>query len=233
MKFLLSLLFLFSLQALAELSDGMKETLSLDHLKENYFLEFHNYRAMPRAPIAARVVINEEPVRSFEELLKVFSEEVMAHIPEGQTIKASRNNMNKEVWRYPVGTQVVHYLTFNDKDSTVFEFRMMERVNDKRWAFGVYHKDEQEGNFKLQHYKGLLPKEYSFEGRDGKDYNLKLNHIPLHVCQNCHNRTTSAPHQYNNIEDVGPCEFTPNNPKVKKDWVNKFIKERGYSPVRD
>ncbi|MBT7610906.1 MAG: hypothetical protein HN576_14185 [Bacteriovoracaceae bacterium] len=230
MKLFLAIIFVFSLQASAELSDGMKEILSLDHLKENYFLEFHNFRTMPRAPIAARVIINEEPARSFEDLLKVFTEKVLAHIPDGQTITATRNNMNKEVWRYPIGTQVIHYLTFNDEYDSVFEFRMMERVSDTRWAFGIYHKEE--NKFKLQHYKGLLPKEYSFVGKDGKDYSLKLNHIPLHVCQNCHNRTTSAPHQYNNLEDVGPCEFTPNNPKVKYDWVKKFTQERGYSPIQ-
>ena len=84
---------------------------------------------MPRAPIAGNVVINDQPARPFDDIFKVFSEEVLAHIPEGQPIKASRNNMYKEIWKYPIGTQVVNYLTFKDNESSVFELRMIRSRN--------------------------------------------------------------------------------------------------------
>lgn len=230
MKNLILLMALFtSFAASAELSDGMKETLPLNYLEKKQFIDFENFRERPRAPIAAGININGQPVRSMEEIFKVFGEIVSAYLPDGETIKSSTDEAGKEVWRYPVGTQVVHVVTFNDDQNSVFELRMMERVDDKRWAFGVYHID---GNqYKLQHYTGLLPKEYHVKGKDGEDYQVKLKHIPLHVCQNCHRNTTSAPHQYENLQDVGPCEFTAQNPKVKNEWFEAFKTSRGYEPV--
>ena len=194
--FIFFILSFTSFTIFAGISDGMKETLPLDHLEKNYFLEFDNYRDRPRAPIAAGININGKPVRSIQEIFTVFSEKVFAHLPEGQTIKSSLNTDNKEVWRYPIGTQVVHRITLNDDLDTVFELRMIERVNNKKWAFGVYH--EENNQYKLQ---------------------------------NCHRNTTSAPHQYENLQDVGPCEFTAQNPKVKNEWVQAFTQNQGYSPI--
>lgn len=213
----------------AGISDGMQEELPLTHVQDNDYLEFHNFRTRPRAPIAAGIKINDQPVRSLEEIFSVFSEEVAAVLPEGQTIKESTDSEGRIVWRYPIGTKVIHQLNFKNDKKSLFELRMIERVSNKRWAFGVYHPIE--GKLKLANYPGRLPKEFNLRTHDGKPLNIKLSHIPLNVCQNCHNNTTSAPHQYESRIDVGPCEFTPTNPNVKDKWVKEFISAFGRKPV--
>lgn len=220
---------IYSLYAFGALSDGMKPELSLTHVEDNDYLSFENFRERPRAPIAAGILINDKRPTTLKEILAVFSEDFKAFIPDGKTIKESTNNDGLPVWRYPVGTKVIHQLNFKDDKSTLFELRMIERVNDKRWAYGVYH--PKEGQLSLQDYRGQLPKEFILKTKDGRPLNVKLRHIPLHVCQNCHRNTTSAPHQYQGPKDVGPCEFTPVNPKVKKDWVRAYEEAFGRSPV--
>lgn len=222
--------FFFTQISFAQISAGMTKTLPGDHLEQTNYIEFHNFRDKPRAPIAAAIKIDGQPVRSIQEIFHYFSEEVGAWLPEGKVIKSSTDSEGREVWSYPIGTRVIHYLTLNDAEKTSFELRMMERVEEGRWAFGVYHLKE--GEFKLQDYKGLLAKEFELDHREGKKYKVSLKHIPLHVCQNCHSNTTSAPYQYNSRQDVGPCEFTPANPKVQTDWVKKFLKVRGYNPIQ-
>ncbi len=226
--------FLFALaifnSASAQISEGMTKTLPADHLEKTHYLEFENFRDRPRAPVAAGIKINGQPVRSIEEIFHYFSEIVGAWLPEGQTIKSSTDTEGREVWSYPIGTRVIHYLTLNDKEKTPFELRMIERVKEGRWAFGVYHLKNNE--FQLQNYQGLLNKDFELDHTDGNSYQVSLKHIPLQVCQNCHRNTTSAPYQYRSNQDVGPCEFTPANPKVKNEWVKKFLTERGYHPVQ-
>ncbi|TNF01372.1 MAG: hypothetical protein EP326_04430 [Deltaproteobacteria bacterium] len=221
---------LFSQLVEAQISEGMSKTLPADHLEKNHYLEFENFRDSPRAPIAAAIKIDGQPVRSIQEIFRYFSEIVGAWLPEGKTIKSKTDSEGREVWNYPIGTRVIHFLTLNDKEKTPFELRMMERVEEGRWAFGVYHLKE--GEYKLQNYNGLLQKEFELNHENGKVYNVSLKHIPLQVCQNCHSNTTSAPYQYSSRQDVGPCEFTPANPKVKNDWVKKFLDERGYHPIQ-
>lgn len=218
-----------SLIAYAGISEGMQKSLPLTHRQDSSYLEFENFRTRPRAPIAAGISINGERVRSMEEIFAIFSEEVAAFLPEGKTIKESTDSEGRLVWRYPIGTKVIHQLNFKNDKKSLFELRMIERVSDKRWAFGVYHPVN--GKLELQNYQGRLAKEFNLRTTDGKDLNVKLSHIPLNVCQNCHNNTTSAPHQYESRQDVGPCEFTPVNPKVKNDWVNGYVQAFGRSPV--
>lgn len=215
--------------AFATLSDGMQKSLPMSHVQDNDYLGFENFRTRPRAPIAARIQINDQPVRSMEEIFSVFEEIVAATLPEGKTIKESTDAEGRLVWRYPIGTKVIHQLNFKDDKHSLFELRMIERVTDKRWAFGVYHPIN--GKLELQDYQGRLAKEFDLRTADGKPLNIKLHHIPLNVCQNCHNNTTSAPHQYESREDVGPCEFTPTNPKVRNDWVKGFVEAFGRQPV--
>ncbi len=229
-KFSLTILALISsLMAYGALSDGMKKTLELTHVEDNDYLSFENFRERPRAPIAAGILINDKRPTSLKEILAVFSEEFKAVLPEGTTIKESVNSNGQLIWRYPVGTKVIHQMNFKDDKSTLFELRMIERVTDSRWAYGVYHPKEAE--LTLQDYRGQLPKEFILKTKEGRPLNVKLRHIPLHVCQNCHRNTTSAPHQYEGPKDVGPCEFTPVNPKVKNDWVNNFTEAFGRSPL--
>lgn len=220
---------LFSLIAYGALSDGMQTSLDSTHIEDNDYLAFENFRSRPRAPIAVGIFINGKRPTTMSEILAVFSEEFKALIPEGKSIIESKNEAGQFVWRYPVGTKVIHQLNFNDDNKTLFELRMVERVTDSRWAYGVYH--PKEGQLSLQDYKGQLPKEFILKTSEGRPLNIKLRHIPLQVCQNCHRNTTSAPHQYTSLQDVGPCEFTPVNPKVKKEWVNSFIKAFGRSPI--
>lgn len=218
-----------SISTFAGLSEGMQESLPLTHRTDHSYLEFENFRTNPRAPIAAGIMINGQRVRSMAEIFSVFKEEVAAYIPEGATIKESIDAQGRYIWRYPIGTKVIHQLNFKDDKESLFELRMIERVSDKRWAFGVYHPVN--GKLELASYRGRLDKEFQLRTEDGKDLNIKLSHIPLNVCQNCHNNTTSAPYQYQGGEDVGPCEFTPANPKVKNDWVSGYIKAFGREPV--
>jgi uncharacterized protein YlaI len=228
------LILLFTLCAchslFAQISRGMTKVLPADHIERAHYIEFENFRDKPRAPVAARIRIDGNPVRSINEIFHYFSEIVGATLPQGKTISSSQNAEGKEVWHYPLGTRVIHLLTFNDKNNTPFELRMMERVEEGRWAFGVYHLKNNE--YQLQDYQGLLAREFEMNHRDGKTYQVKLKHIPLHVCQNCHSNTTSAPWQYTSRQDVGPCEFTPANPKVQNEWVKKFLEERGYNPIK-
>lgn len=226
--FSLILVMIFSLSANSKLSDGMAKTLPANHVEKGSYLYFENFRTRPRAPIAGRVVINGKRARTMDDLFQVFSEDVAASLPKDQKIKESINSEGQTVWRYPIGTKVIHQLDFKDDKKSIFELRMMERVNDKRWAFGIYILN---GNkFELQDYEGHKDEEYHLK-QNGDDLHIKLHHIPLHVCQKCHSRTTSAPHQYKDLMDVGPCEFTPTNPFVKKDWVENFKREFGYDPI--
>lgn len=229
MQLILGFLVLFSFTSEAKLSEGMTKVLPITHVQDNDYLHFENFRTRPRAPIAGGIRINGERVRSMEEIFAIFSEEVAAVLPEGTTIKESKTEDGKLVWRYPIGTRVIHQLNFKDDKKSLFELRMIERVSDKRWAYGVYHPIN--GQLELANYTGHKDREFNLKMPNGKQTHVKLHHIPLHVCQNCHNRTTSAPHQYESLEDVGPCEFTPSNPKVKNDWVQGFVRAFGRQPV--
>lgn len=228
MKFLVVTALIMPIFAIAHISEGMKPTLPLSHVEDERYLSFENFRTNPRAPIAAGIKVNGKYVRSVEEIFAVFSETVGATLPSGKQIIEKKDDQGRLIWKYPIGTRVIHELRFRDDKKTSFELRMVEKM-EKRWAYGVYEK--RGDKLVLRQNQRHLDETYELRREDGSPLKVELRHVPLMACQNCHSSTTSAPYQYETPQDVGPCEFTPANPKVKIDWVKNYQREFGIDPI--
>lgn len=213
-----------------ELSQGLPETLPTDYLEREKFVPFDLFREAPRAPLAVQVFFNGEPVNA-RDMHKVFTEAFLAHIPGNTKITESLDAHGRALWHYPLNTAVVHFVTLKNRDtsmSNIFELRIAKKVEDRRWAFGVYR--PQDGLLRLQHYGGFLQNQFTVLPPEGKPIEVRLKHIPLNSCKNCHARTSAARYQYPSFEETGPCEFTPPNPHVRASWAPAFERAHGFSP---
>lgn len=216
------------------LSEGLPEALPTDYLEREGFVPFALFREGPRAPLAVQVFFDDLPVKP-RDMHKVFGEAFLARIPKDSGISESTDAHGRAVWSYPLNAAVVHFVTLKSRDasvSNIFELRIAQKVEQRRWAFGVYR--PQGGELRLQNYPGFLEDRFTvLPAGGGKPIDVRLKHIPLGSCRDCHARTGAARYQYPTLEEVGPCEFTPPNPGVRADWAPAFERAHGFPPFED
>lgn len=211
------------------LYEGMEAELPLDFMERNAFVPYDNFRASPRAPIAAAILFDGAAP---SDLGLVFLERFMARLPDGLPIRSSRDAQGREVWLYPEGALIAHAVLLKSVDpleSDVFELRIVRKMPGVRWAFGIYRPEG--GVLRLQTYQGMRDDEFTVNTPQRGRVRVTLKHIPLGSCRNCHARTTAAPYQYGSPEAVGPCEFTPANPRVRREWAPRYGGRHGADPI--
>lgn len=203
---------------------------SSDALEGLQWMEYEKASEERSAPIAKQVLVDGVRERNPAEF---FNERLLFSLPKGQAIQVSANEEVTK-WDFPVGTRFAHEIRFKDRDQTYFEFRMMERLKDQKWGFGVYRKSAE--GFVLN--KNSQSEELIFELHLDKSSQsepplspasqVKLQNIPQKVCAMCHQRASLGA-----IDGSGPCDFHPLNPNLGETWAKSFSDQNGWWPFTD
>jgi|GEM_PF-6076376 len=205
---------------------------SLEALDGLQWMEYQKASEERSAPIAKQVVVDGVRQRNPAEF---FNERLLFSLPKGQAIQVTANEEATK-WDFPVGTRFAHEIRFKDRDQTYFEFRMLERLKDQKWGFGVYRKNTE--GFVLN--KNSHSEELVFELHLDKNAQnpselplmsasqMKLQNIPQKVCAMCHQRASLG-----SIDGSGPCDFHPLNPNLGETWAKSFSDQNGWWPFVD
>lgn len=184
------------------------------------FVEFESSRPDSHAPIAVSMFLNGKRVSN---QFVLFNERLLARLPEKSPILVSN-----EGWEFPVGTMVVHELRFNDAARTLFEMRMVEKLDAKLWGYGSYVPDGE--RLLLRDHHESEKKTFLLEGPDGNPMSISLGTIAQRVCAQCHASAGLAGVPMGYAEESGPCEFQPKNGSLRTTWADKFFKVHGWNP---
>jgi hypothetical protein len=190
------------------------------------FVEFESSRPGFRAPLAFQVTVNGTRLSSAK---AVFHERMVARLPHNQPIEVVELPAG-EVWRFPVGTMVAHEIRFNDKSATLFEMRVVEKLDEKNWGYGTYVQTND--RLLLRTTPTSETKEFQLTDTDGKPLSIRLRTIPQASCARCHAQTSIGPEPQQLAEETGPCEFHPGNVNLRTSWASAFTALRGWAPFR-
>lgn len=211
---------------------GLPDQLPSGILEQDRFVAFKQTEDTFRAPLGFSYVINGKPLPpgDFSALDEIFHESFFAHLPVGSRIQVRKNASQEEVWDYPVGTRVVHLIEFRSVPKQVYELRIVQKRENGTWAYGVYSPLSTDSTkLELHKYVGTLPAQFSFKHERGNDVQLGLRRINLRSCQHCHAMNSPSRHQYETVEEAGPCGFAPHNPEIKTSWVEKYRAIHGHA----
>jgi hypothetical protein len=223
---LIALLFV-NLKSFAEDWLGTQPTTphyKIDFLQQDLFIPYQPLNGTRRAPIALSIKINEEPINPSHD---IFLENFYANLPDGKTIKIKNENHSNEKWMYPVGTRIVHEIRFNDSKQTIFEARMIEKVSEKIWGYGIY--DPISHAYQLRTIEPAF-NEYQLQTQEGLPLNIKLRKVSQATCSRCHTRAGFIQEPVGAFEETGPCEFGPINTSLKTVWAKDFHSKKGWWP---
>lgn len=243
-----------------ELSDGLPERLPYQALEKPELLPFLQDSTGPVAPFGAQVQVGGKTLTHAQARALLFSEEFAASIPPGTQVQVSKNSDGLEVWNYPTGTRVEHRIRWKASDAPVFELRVIEKLPNGRWAFGMYTPEEEAPQSSSTPAPGaptapkdspLTPKKPDhdlvlnrYSGTPSQAFKLKpvgqpaeiqvnIRKLPLQHCQHCHFMHSPSGHQYETEDDAGPCGFAPaNGENVRKGWAESWLKKFGTSPLQ-
>jgi len=157
---------------------------------------------------------------------EVFAEDRAARLPEGARIERHWDCMGRELWEYPVGTRVVHrFFLKTVPTESLFEMRVVEKLADGRWAFGVY---ELRGDrLRLRHV--MSHDVFDLDLLGGR-VRAEMDRLHPESCRICHYNHSSQSYQYEDPEHAGPCEFGPKNASVLTRWAASWAAQHGYWP---
>ncbi len=241
-----------------ELSDGLPERLPYQALEKPELLPFLQEATGPVAPFGAQVQVGGKTLTHAQARALLFSEEFAASIPPGTQVQVSKNSDGLEVWNYPTGTRVEHRIRWKTSDAPVFELRVIEKLPNGRWAFGMYTPEENAppSNSSSNSGSGTLPQPLTpkkpdhdlvlnrYSGTPSQSFKLKpvgqadeiqvnIRKLPLQHCQHCHFMHSPSGHQYETEDDAGPCGFAPaNSENIRKGWAESWLKKFGASPLQ-
>lgn len=253
---------LFSLTVPAhagELSDGLPERLASPALEKPELLPFLQDATGPVAPFGAQVQVDGKTITHAQARALLFSEEFAASIPPGTQIQVSKNSDGLEVWNYPTGARVEHRIRWKTSDAPFFELRVIEKLPNGRWAFGMYTPENEvpqsrssdalrvpsapqgsplvprktDHDLVLNRYSGTPAQAFKLKpvGQPA-EIQVNIRKLPLQHCQHCHFMHSPSGHQYEKEDDAGPCGFAPaNGDNIRKGWVQSWVKKFGASPL--
>ena len=225
------------------LSQGLPLSLPGNYLEQNGFVELGKEATSQMdliSPIGSRITVDGIVVspRDRPLLSEIFEERFLARLPDGKQIQVGKDTSSREVWSYPVGTEVVHLLSFKDaghSEATIFELRMVHKLTYGlfgQWAFGLYT-PVQDGTLRLNSFEDpATPNDRKFTAKTalGRSVEVAIRRIPLQSCRGCHLMASPSGHQYASEASAGPCGFVPANTALKTDWASRYLKERGTAP---
>ncbi len=210
----------------APLYAGLQECLPLNYLEQEKFVAFEEPVAERPAPLGFAFEINGEKVAASNraKLQSVFAESQLVKVPHGKSIQSIRDEKDRPVWIYPTGTEVVHLISFRSKEKTIFELRMIRKLENGTWAYGSYSPSlECQQGLKLNTYSGVPPYETTFLNEENQATSVKLKRINLQTCRGCHFSDSPADYQYKTKEEAGPCGFVPTNPHLNSSWAMDYF----------
>jgi hypothetical protein len=157
---------------------------------------------------------------------EVFAEDRAARLPDGARIERHWDCLGREIWEYPVGTRVVHRFFLKTIPSeSLFEMRVVEKLPDGRWAFGVY---EWRGD-RLQLRHVMSHDVFDLDLLGGR-VRAEMDRLHPESCRICHYNHSSQSYQFEDPEHAGPCEFGPGNPLILTHWAVGYAARYGYWP---
>ncbi len=216
------------------LYSGLPDPLPDVVLTDSASLEFQQDSRSFGSPIGSRITFEGELVGTPEKRKDLFLEKFIATIPLHTHIRVSQDSRSREVWNYPVGTRVAHWIRFNSTGQETFELRMSEKLASGNWAMGSYSPRRGaalDSPLFLNRYIGTP--DFSIQitrDSDQLDGELHLNRINNQTCQACHFVQSGSQYQFLHREEAGPCGFGPMNPNIVGDWASRYRQMRGESP---
>jgi len=212
----------------------MPEELPSHYLSRQGFLPFQE-TANVSAPFFAALSFNGVPIGSpgTPQVSDLFVDTALAFLPEGVSIQKLSDTSGREVWNYPVGTEVAHDIHFNDVGRSLFELRVIRKISLTEWDFASYApKVPGDPNSPLvrNHYAGVAPFSTSLQLTNGSNPRIDLKRINLGFCKNCHMSTSPAAYQYPSLQEAGPCGFGPKNERGIQTWIESYEAKFGHSP---
>lgn len=165
----------------------------------------------------------------------VFTASTFASLPNQTAIEKLKDSSGREVWNYPIGTEVAHEILFNDLAHSVYELRILRKISDSEWDYASYSPSpavNSDHQLIRNHYSGTAELATTLQLNNGTAAKIDLRRINLNSCKRCHSMNSIAAYQYPNANSAGPCGFTPGNDSGIQTWIQKFEEKFGHSPFR-
>ena len=216
------------------LYQGLPEQLPGDFPSSPELIEFQQEPSTVTSPLGMRITFNSEILGTPARLKEVFLEKFAASIPHNTHIQILKDSQARDVWTYPVGTRVAHWIQYNSRSRGTFEFRMSEKIANGNWASGSYsprYGAEPDAPLFLNRYTGSPSFSIQLTRlSDGREGSLSLNRINNQSCQLCHYSLSPSTYQFQKKEDAGPCGFGPMNSNIARGWATQFQRQNGDKP---
>ncbi len=214
----------FRAQAQDPLYTGLPDTIPRDMPEREGFVRFaHIDGDVP--PIGGRIRFSVPGLK----LMDVFEDESWARLPDGQSV-ARDTSGPREIWDYPVGTRVMHRLLLKSDPRRLFELRLVQKLPDGKWAFGLYREEPGAANLPL-HRDGMPPLSFEVEIK-GQLVRVDMFRLSPASCRTCHFRMGHGGYQSPAVDHAGPCGFSPPNPRLLTDWARDYRARHGHEPFR-
>jgi hypothetical protein len=205
---------------------GLPEDITRDYPEKEGFVLFEDIPNVD-PPVGGGLHISDPSMT----LNDVFDDESFADLPDGAVIK--RNAVGaKEIWDYPVGTRVMHKLFFKTTPPRLFELRLVKKMPDGKWSFGIYRADDGRGAVSdaLPLHKTGTPALFYDLIINGKPVRVDLFRLSPGSCRMCHWMMGHGSYQFPDQEHVGPCAFVPANDNLLGKWAKAFQAKKGWFP---
>lgn len=205
------------------LSAGLPPTLPREFLKMSFVI-FDPVSNMDPPIANGNIHFDQADLTPSE----VFGEEHWARLPPKARIVRDTGK-GFESWHFPTGTMIAHAIVLKTSPSTLFELRLMEKLPDGTWAFGIYIPSE-DGRALVLQSKGseALSFMVPFPKRSVR---VTMERLHPQSCRTCHfNHGVRANEYYTDEEHAGPCGFVPDNAAIMKEWAPAYQIKHGYWP---
>jgi hypothetical protein len=204
---------------------GLPDEITRDYPEREGFVEFQHVEGdVP--PVGGGLKISDPDLT----LMDVFEDQSYARLPDGAAVSRETRG-GQEFWDYPVGTRVMHRISFKTDPRKLFELRLVQKLPSGQWAFGVYMAEEGASTLRL-HREGMPALSYDIV-LNGKPVRVDLHRISPSSCRMCHFHMGHGGYQYPDADHAGPCGFSPPNPHLATDWARDYEARYGYAPFAD
>lgn len=216
---------------------GLAEELPSDYLERSGFVEFQESFPHFSAPFIVRVTLNGQtvPPQDIPTLSKLLEERTYARVPAGIPIRRELDRQGQEIWSYPSGTEVAHEIRWKSMPSTLFELRIVKKLDDGTWAFGVYSPSQLKdalSPLRLHTYSGLKQDSVVFtQASSGEKMDVQFSRINLQSCRGCHFVSTRSKNQFSSVKETGPCGFVPALGAETEAWAERYRARAGFQPI--
>lgn len=204
------------------ISEGLPPELPAEPWGDSGFVAFGHLEGT-RPPIGLRIRFNGREANS-RDLALAFRDEHAIRLPPGGRVRRVRAGTPEEAWEFPDGTRLLHRLALADEPGTLFEFRLIQRRPDGRWAFGTYLPTA-DGKLRLVQSQETGSYDVVLFGEATR---IELTRLPPESCRRCH--AAASPNRYPDAEFAGPCAFGPAHKDLLRGWSEAFRARFGYEP---